>query len=130
MASVLRNAQQTNIPTSIALDYRVDDESLCSVAAEVPKWFSHLGSNSRKFWKLCAHYLLKHPSFAFEDLASDSGIDVDSLKAMHRNSYRAIKQEGSPNPLWSAWDHGSQRNIYRMDPVVRDEMLCLTINDE
>ncbi len=63
-------------------------------------------------------------------LAKDKGIDesaisADSLKARLRNSYRAIKREGSPNPLWSTWDHSQKRNFYKMESVVRDEILCL-----
>jgi hypothetical protein len=126
MASVLKRARESNVTTSIAIDYRIDDEDLCAVATQVPKWFSLLGDGSRKFWELSARYLLKHAMFTFEDLARETGVPQGSLKAMHRNSYRAIKREESPNPLWSRWDYALGRTVYTMDPVVRDEILCIT----
>jgi hypothetical protein len=126
MAMVLKHVKSADARASLALDYRVDDDSSATAATKVPSWFSHLSEKSRLFWKLSAEVLLHQSDFTFADLAGREGISIASLRAMHRNSYRAIEAERAPDPLWSKWDHAAKRNIYTMDRVVRDEILSLT----
>jgi len=90
------------------------------------QWVSRLGNKSRKFWQVASQYLLTHESFTFDDLARATRIPKASLKSMHRNSYRAIKAEIAQNPLKPRWDWPSGRNIYWMEPDVRDVLLDLT----
>jgi hypothetical protein len=126
MASVLRKAHQFERPVWIALDYSVTDKAVYRAADQVSLWTNHLGSESRTFWSVSASYLLTHSSFTFKELEEFSEIPEHTLKAMHRNSYRAIKRERSPNPLWSKWDHRLERFVYSMEPAVRDEILTVT----
>ena len=125
MGMVLKSASHASIKVWIGLDYRVDDERVYAVASQVPRWFAPLGLEAKRFWIDSATFLLKHPWFSFADVEEISGVAVDSLKARYRNSCRAIKKEGSPDPLWQTFDQRLQTNIYRMEPVVRDEILCL-----
>ena len=89
----------------------------------VAEWFSLLGENSRRFWTIAARYLLNHESFTFEDLSIHSSVSVESLRSMHRNSWKAIHSKRGSNPLVSHWDGEHRRFIYTMNKHVRDEFL-------
>jgi hypothetical protein len=129
MSSVLKQARQLSSEVWVGLDYSVNDEYIHSVADHIPRWLRHIGVNSQKSWRISASYLLSHNRFTFRDLEAFSGIPEESLRAMHRNSYRAIKSEESPNPLWAKLDYGLGRNVYSMEPAVRDEFLCILDQD-
>jgi hypothetical protein len=128
MVRTLGSVREYDPTTSITLDYRIDDEERSLIAAKVPAWFRHLGNRSRGFWEMSARYLLNHPEFTFPGLEQFSHTPESSLRALHRNSYRAIKLEKAPNPLSVERDPESGRNVYHMEPVVRDEILCITMN--
>lgn len=106
------------------------EDDVYAIASQVQKWFARLGEKSREFWRVCTEYLQERPTFTFVELQVYSGISVASLKSMHNNSYRAIKREGSPNPLTAEWDDALQRNTYRMDPKVCEVILHLTHGDK
>lgn len=129
MVGMLGSVREYDPTTSITLDYRIDDEERSLIAAKVPAWLRHLGDRSREFWEVSARYLLSHPEFTFPRLEEFSNTPESSLRAMHRNSYRAIKLEKAPDPLSVERDADSGHNVYQMEPVVRDEILCMTLNN-
>lgn len=129
MVSLLNNARRGE-EVHVNLDYRVDDERVHETAARIPTWFSELSSDAQDFWIASAEHLLVHPTFSFAELRRATDVRVNSLKSMHRNSYRAIHRAHSPNPLWSSWDHELQCNFYKMEPVVRDMILSLAVSRE
>jgi hypothetical protein len=93
----------------------------------IDKWWEHLGGgNSRSFWTEAARHLQTHRSFTFDELAAATGIDKQSLRSYHRNSYRAINDESAPDPLGGEWDANQGCNVYTMVDVVRDEILRLS----
>jgi hypothetical protein len=94
-------------------------------AEAVEDWFAHLGAGSRSFWEIAAQYAQTHPTWTFEELAAESGIDKEKLRSYHRNSYRAIKDEDSDDPLSKKWDVDNARYVYTMHDAVRDEILRL-----
>jgi hypothetical protein len=94
------------------------------VAGQVAPWFGHLGEGSRSFWQLVAQHALTNRTWTFDDLAAASGTDKETLRSYHRNSYRAIKDEGSPDPMPGDWE--GNRNVYWMADAVRDEIIQLT----
>ncbi|MEX0677098.1 MAG: hypothetical protein WD063_08490 [Pirellulales bacterium] len=94
-------------------------------AGNVADWFSHLGEGSRSFWEIAARHAQTNATWTFDDLAQTSGIDRDTLRSYHRNSYRAINDESAQNPLTSEWDANRGCNVYRMADAVRDEILGL-----
>jgi hypothetical protein len=95
-----------------------------SAAPQVAAWYGHLGDGSRSFWQLVAQHALTHRTWTFDDLATASGTDKETLRSYHRNSYRAIKDEGAPDPMPGDWE-GSY-NVYYMADAVRDAILQLT----
>lgn len=92
---------------------------------KIADWLGHLGEGSRSFWNIAARHAQSNPSWTFDDLAQASGIDKETLRSYHRNSYRAIRDESAPDPLASEWDATGAFNVYRMPDVVRDEILRL-----
>lgn len=96
-------------------------------AWNVEGWFNHLGEGSRSFWEIAARYAQNHPTFTFDELATASGTDKETLRSYQRNSYRAIRGENAPDPLPEAdWDANQGCNVYRMPDAVRDEILRLS----
>src|SRR5438552_721093 len=80
-----------DLPTGIA---PVHPGPVAANAADhVESWLSHLGRDSRRFWRMAAEYSLTHTSFTFDELETHSGISRASLRSYHRNTYRAIKAE-------------------------------------
>ncbi len=92
---------------------------------KIADWWEHLGEGSRSFWKEAGRHLQTHGSFTFDELAAATGIDKQSLRSYHRNSYRAINDESAPDPLGGEWDANRGCNVYTMPDVVRDELLRL-----
>lgn len=101
-----------------------DDDPTTPLQLGVGGWYGHLGVGSRRFWEVAAKHAQDHPTWTFDDLATASGIDKETLRSYHRNSYRAIKDVEAADPLkkenW-AGDHW----IYSMENTVRDEILRL-----
>jgi hypothetical protein len=94
---------------------------------KIEEWWEHLGGgNSRSFWTEAARYAQTHRTFTFDDLAAATGIDKQSLRSYHRNTYRAINDENAPDPLGGDWDANRGCNVYTMADVVRDEILRLS----
>ena len=92
---------------------------------KIDKWWGHLGTRSREFWEAAARHVQTNPRFTFAELAQATGHDKGALKAEHRNSWKAIRDEGAPNPLNRTWDASQACNVYTMPDEVRDELLRL-----
>jgi hypothetical protein len=96
----------------------------------VEKWLKRLGPGSRGFWKKAAEYATGPVLFiTFEDLEKATGVKMATLRSYHRNSYRAIKDEGAPDPMPGTWSAATKRYEYAMFPAVRDKILELTTDD-
>ncbi len=132
MMNVLASIKNSLDGAAITLEYKGVDPppfygpQLVAPDLSVAEWFSSLGENSRRFWTIAACYLLNHESFTFEDLSIDSGVPVESLRSMHRNSWKGIHAKRGSNPLVSHWDEEHRRFIYTMNRHVRDEFLKLS----
>jgi hypothetical protein len=101
-----------------------------AVASFVDAWLRHLGPGSRRFWRIAAEYALnRNCNITFDDLERASNISRESLRSYHRNSYRAIKNEGALDPMPGNWDAAFGRTTYAMLEVVRDRILELTRDD-
>jgi hypothetical protein len=92
---------------------------------KVAEWWGHLGSRSKEFWESAAVLLGTTGSFTFEELARATGVDKGALKAEHRNSWKAIKDESAPDPLDGKWDASRGCMVYSMKDEVRRELLRL-----
>jgi hypothetical protein len=98
-----------------------------ATAWNVAAWFGRLGEGSRRFWTIAARYSQSHQTFTFDELAADSGLDKETLRSYQRNSYRAIRAVGAPDPLGEAvWNAEQNRNTYSLPDAVRDEIIRLS----
>jgi hypothetical protein len=99
-------------------------------AWNVAAWYGHLGQGSRRFWEVAARHSLNNDTWTFDDLEAASGIDKNTLRSYHRNSYRAIRDENAPDPLRSDWNVDQACNVYQMPEAVRDELHRLVEEDD
>lgn len=94
-----------------------------ATAWNVANWLAHLGQGSRSFWEIAAGHAQTQETWTFDDLVATSGVDKNTLRSYHRNSYRAIRDENAPDPLTGNWNVIRQCNVYSMPDAVRDEIL-------
>jgi hypothetical protein len=86
---------------------------------------SELGPSSKQLLGTAAREFAPDEEFSFEDLASRKGVDVESVKAIHRNMSRALKARGIKvtDVLPSRW--GGKRKVYRLPQATHEAILSL-----